>query len=275
MNPTSQVKRHSWDHFHECGDGAHEAQDLMWSSCDLAALIHYMLLTYTDQDPRHCLIKKQASCTLHPRSCTFRSLPGPEAPAHQSPRASALPTSLSLPASSALCSTAVEPKIGASPDNDAVEVEACADPPAFSSHRSAQRPVSHLKQAVQRQFAVASQPRHLGLPSPLPNPALGAAGCCAGAPTCDSAEERRSSQPPPCALRGAEPPPACGSGGLIPTAESTERTTPALGALSPPALGAIAARCVLAGLSSRRSLSASMTCPPPPPRRASAPPPST
>ena len=29
MNPTSQVKRHSWNHFHECGDGAHEAQDLM------------------------------------------------------------------------------------------------------------------------------------------------------------------------------------------------------------------------------------------------------
>jgi hypothetical protein len=42
--PTSQMKRHTWDHFHECGDGSHEAHDLMWSSCDSAALVRQMLL---------------------------------------------------------------------------------------------------------------------------------------------------------------------------------------------------------------------------------------
>jgi hypothetical protein len=40
------VKRHTWDHFHECADVSQEAHDLMRGSYDLAALIYEMLLTY-------------------------------------------------------------------------------------------------------------------------------------------------------------------------------------------------------------------------------------
>ena len=38
--PTNEVKRHAWDHFHECGNGSHEAHALMWSSYDIAALTY-------------------------------------------------------------------------------------------------------------------------------------------------------------------------------------------------------------------------------------------
>jgi hypothetical protein len=44
MNPRAFMKRHTWDHFHECEDGSHEAHDLMWSSYDLAALTYKTLL---------------------------------------------------------------------------------------------------------------------------------------------------------------------------------------------------------------------------------------